>query len=119
MPTPTRAAVKRAPSPSTTGSVATAEADPTTSAPIPGATANSCRQAPTSAATSVPGSSTSVPRPANSTLPETTSTVRPWLRANGLPLEALELRSIARGVSLDAQLVGMIRYCLEHGVNGD
>lgn len=85
----------------------------------PGSTDSSSRPPATPGPTLLPTCSTFAVPDARCTSVETTSSVRLWLVANGLPLERLETRAQARGISVDLQLAQMIQYCLENGVNGD
>lgn len=119
MPPPIRASAKSAAPSSSIGSARPVDADPNSLSASRGFTGSNCRPPRTSELISPPAFSTSVPQDANCIYSETTSNVRPWLVANGLPLDTLEIRAAARGMSLDLQLVQMIQYCLENGVNGD
>lgn len=85
----------------------------------PGSTDSNSRRLGTSARTLARPSSISAVPDANSTSPETTHSVKPWLQASGLPWETLEARATARGISLEMQIKGMLQYCLDNGVNGD
>ncbi len=100
---------------SSIGIAPNAEEDPTMSDDIHGSTGSSSPRVKTCAPTSAPPCSTSAPEDASSAM----SNVRRWLLQNGLPLELLETRAMARGIDLDTQLKGMLQYCLDNGVNGD